>query len=199
MHITVLFAHMCPGHEAQFVIVSTVRTYNAGFLQNRMNVMLTRCQAGMVIVTNRQFLFTGSGRGTLLGMMAQHWERRLGRTQSWTTPSLISNQAIDLPGAQGEITESHSPRVSIPLATSVPLSVRLALRQREQSVIGTPEFWRSIDLVLSTLPPWQRLAPRSISSSTSYNPAASGARRKQTGEQILRGNSIASLGAAKKS
>ncbi|RPD58076.1 hypothetical protein L226DRAFT_430012, partial [Lentinus tigrinus ALCF2SS1-7] len=63
-----------PGHEAAYVIVSTVRTTGAGFLKslNRMNVMLTRCKAGMVLVTNRIFL-CNAGRDTLLGKLAQRW------------------------------------------------------------------------------------------------------------------------------
>ncbi|RDX43224.1 hypothetical protein K466DRAFT_472187, partial [Polyporus arcularius HHB13444] len=62
------------GHEAAYVIVSTVRTTRAGFLKslNRMNVMLTRCTTGMVLVTNRNFLCT-AGRETLLGKLAQRW------------------------------------------------------------------------------------------------------------------------------
>ncbi|KAI0737249.1 AAA domain-containing protein, partial [Daedaleopsis nitida] len=64
------------GHEAPYVIISTVRTTGPGFLRslNRMNVMLTRCKAGMVVVTNRRFL-TGPGRETLLGGLAQRWAR----------------------------------------------------------------------------------------------------------------------------
>ena len=62
------------GHEAPFVIVSVVRTSAPGFLKslNRMNVMLTRCQAGMVLVTSRAFL-CGPARKTLLGRLAVHW------------------------------------------------------------------------------------------------------------------------------
>ncbi|TBU23034.1 AAA domain-containing protein, partial [Dichomitus squalens] len=62
------------GHEAAYVVVSTVRTTGPGFLRslNRMNVMLTRCQAGMVVVTNRRFLLDG-GRDTLLGKLARRW------------------------------------------------------------------------------------------------------------------------------
>ncbi|PIL32976.1 hypothetical protein GSI_05094 [Ganoderma sinense ZZ0214-1] len=62
------------GHEAPLVIVSVVRTSAPGFLKslNRMNVMLTRCQAGMVIVTNRAFL-CGPAQKTLLGKLADHW------------------------------------------------------------------------------------------------------------------------------
>ncbi|PIL32978.1 hypothetical protein GSI_05096 [Ganoderma sinense ZZ0214-1] len=62
------------GHEAPLVIVSVVRTSAPGFLKslNRMNVMLTRCQTGMVVVTNRAFL-CGPAQKTLLGKLADHW------------------------------------------------------------------------------------------------------------------------------
>ncbi|KAI0644848.1 AAA domain-containing protein, partial [Trametes meyenii] len=64
------------GHEAPYVIISTVRTSAPGFLrsQNRINVMLTRCERGMVLVSNRRFL-TGPGRSTLLGELALQWSR----------------------------------------------------------------------------------------------------------------------------
>ena len=62
------------GHEAPLVIVSVVRTTVPGFLKslNRMNVMLTRCQAGMVVVTSRAFL-CGPAQKTLLGKLADRW------------------------------------------------------------------------------------------------------------------------------
>jgi len=89
------------GHEAPYVIVSTVRTNSPGFLrsQNRMNVMLTRCQSGMVIVTNRKFLNSHTARGTLLGLMAHHWESERGRLATWITPQQISGREANLPGA----------------------------------------------------------------------------------------------------
>ena len=64
------------GHEAPHVLISLVRSIKPGFLRSkqRMNVMLTRCERGMVLVTNRRFL-SGSGRDTLLGRLAQRWAR----------------------------------------------------------------------------------------------------------------------------
>ncbi|TCD66239.1 hypothetical protein EIP91_001642 [Steccherinum ochraceum] len=63
------------GHEAAYVLISAVRTVNPGFLrsQTRMNVMLTRCEAGMVVVTRRSFVET---QDTLLGKLARWWERK---------------------------------------------------------------------------------------------------------------------------
>ncbi|EIW53904.1 uncharacterized protein TRAVEDRAFT_75854, partial [Trametes versicolor FP-101664 SS1] len=64
------------GHEAQYVVISAVRTAAPGFLRsrNRANVMLTRCKRGMVLVSKRDFLI-GPGRTTLLGELAQRWNR----------------------------------------------------------------------------------------------------------------------------
>lgn len=86
------------GHEMPYVIVSTVRTTRPGFLQSlqRMNVMLTRLQAGMVIVTNRPFL-DSSGRNTLLGCMAQHWKDERGEAV-WTLPQRIAERTANMPG-----------------------------------------------------------------------------------------------------
>ncbi|KAL1713377.1 AAA domain-containing protein, partial [Schizophyllum commune] len=55
------------GNEADYVLVSMVRTENAGFLKSlpRLNVLLTRCRRGMVIVTSPTFL-SGPGRELLL-------------------------------------------------------------------------------------------------------------------------------------
>ncbi|KAJ7095570.1 AAA domain-containing protein, partial [Mycena epipterygia] len=62
------------GNEADYVLVSVVRTTQPGFLRslNRMNVMLTRARAGMVLVTNAAFLH-GAGGPTLLGQLARYW------------------------------------------------------------------------------------------------------------------------------
>ncbi|KIJ55988.1 hypothetical protein M422DRAFT_151005 [Sphaerobolus stellatus SS14] len=65
------------GNEADIVIVSVVRTNGPGFLKNlnRTNVLLTRCKMGMIIVTNRSFIY-GGGKKTLLGKLAGYWEKR---------------------------------------------------------------------------------------------------------------------------
>ena len=51
------------GHEADYVFVSLVRTKAAGFLTNkrRCNVMLTRCQKGMIIFGKMDFVLSHSG------------------------------------------------------------------------------------------------------------------------------------------
>ncbi|KAJ7770367.1 AAA domain-containing protein, partial [Mycena olivaceomarginata] len=64
------------GNEADYVLVSVMRTTQPGFLRslNRMNVMLTRARAGLILVTNAAFL-RQAGRPTLLGLLADHWGR----------------------------------------------------------------------------------------------------------------------------
>ncbi|KAI9063955.1 hypothetical protein FKP32DRAFT_1535121, partial [Trametes sanguinea] len=62
------------GHESPYVVISAVRTSAPGFLcsRNRTNVMLTRCERGMVLVSQHAFLH-GPGARTLLGELARRW------------------------------------------------------------------------------------------------------------------------------
>jgi len=73
------------GNEDHIIIISVVRTRSLGFLTDahRNNVMLTRCQRGMYIVSNRAFL-EGKGRGakSLVGKMAAELGKRPG---AWLT------------------------------------------------------------------------------------------------------------------
>ncbi|KAH9178234.1 P-loop containing nucleoside triphosphate hydrolase protein [Lactarius sanguifluus] len=59
------------GNEDHYIIISLVRTKELGFLSKlrRTNVMLTRCQRGMYIVSNKAFL-QGRGANSLVGQMA---------------------------------------------------------------------------------------------------------------------------------
>ncbi|KAI9461671.1 P-loop containing nucleoside triphosphate hydrolase protein [Lactarius psammicola] len=59
------------GNEDHFIVISLVRTKELGFLSNlrRTNVMLTRCQRGMYIVSSKAFL-QGKGASSLVGNMA---------------------------------------------------------------------------------------------------------------------------------
>ncbi|KAG8908762.1 hypothetical protein FRB99_003000 [Tulasnella sp. 403] len=68
------------GNEAPYILISCVRTSKTGFLDlhNRVNVMLTRCQQGMVIITNKFFVQT-LGQMTLVGQLASWWERKMFR------------------------------------------------------------------------------------------------------------------------
>ncbi|KAF9803983.1 hypothetical protein IEO21_09499 [Rhodonia placenta] len=61
-----------------------------------MNVMLSRLQEGMVIVTNRNFL-DFPGRKTLLGRMARRWQDERGEAV-WTLPQRIAERTANMPG-----------------------------------------------------------------------------------------------------
>lgn len=63
------------GNEADFIIISLVRTKTIGFLDNdrRANVLLTRCRKGMFVVCNRNLIVSEKGRNTLLGKFALAW------------------------------------------------------------------------------------------------------------------------------
>ncbi|KAK0189347.1 hypothetical protein F5146DRAFT_880260, partial [Armillaria mellea] len=55
-----------------------------------MNVMLTRCRRGLIVVSNRNFLL-GAGRPTLVGKLA------CGRP--WIDCTTVAEQRADLPDA----------------------------------------------------------------------------------------------------
>ncbi|KAE9410149.1 hypothetical protein BT96DRAFT_806066, partial [Gymnopus androsaceus JB14] len=62
------------GNEADYVLISVVRSSHVGFLflWQRMNVMLTRCRRGMVVVSSKSFL-QGVARDTLVGKISAYW------------------------------------------------------------------------------------------------------------------------------
>ena len=87
------------GNEAEYVIVSLVRSTRPGFLSSvrRMNVMLTRCRRGLVIVSSQAFLGPGGkGSDTLLGKLVQHWKTKY--NQTWVDWNSVLNASVDLPG-----------------------------------------------------------------------------------------------------
>ena len=82
------------GHEADHVLISTVRTTQPGFFQlrNHVNVMLTRARVGMVIVACRAlFEENARAKGTILGRLVTFWkelrdrEQQDGDTRLWTS------------------------------------------------------------------------------------------------------------------
>jgi hypothetical protein len=79
------------------VILSSVRTEQPGFLksQPRMNVALTRCRKGMVVVTDKCFL-QSAGRGMLLGQLCRTWSLR--RDACWVDWRAMLNNSAALPG-----------------------------------------------------------------------------------------------------
>lgn len=96
-------AWMGAGHEAPYIIVSGVRTNGPGFLKSlhRLNVMLTRCQQGMVIVSQRAFLHSG-GKKTLVGKLAEHWEKKVGEKAAWADAMQVAEGSASLPSAPGK-------------------------------------------------------------------------------------------------
>lgn len=62
---------------------------------NRSNVMLTRCKAGMIIVSNQGFLMFGGAQHTLLGHLSQHW---LGAGRSWIDWREVAEGKATMPG-----------------------------------------------------------------------------------------------------
>ena len=94
-----------------YIILSTVRTSAPGFLklQNRMNVMLTRCRSGMVVVTQRAFL-DGPGKETLLGSLTTHWEQHVGVEQMWVDAMEVADQRARLPDCVGRLKLSMPPQ-----------------------------------------------------------------------------------------
>ncbi|KAJ6468775.1 AAA domain-containing protein [Mycena sanguinolenta] len=91
------------GNEADYVLVSVVRTDAPGFLRslNRMNVMLTRAKKGMVIVTSSAFL-RSHGAQTLLGRLARYWETR--QQDIWIDWRRVADGTADLPGLPGSLS-----------------------------------------------------------------------------------------------
>jgi hypothetical protein len=88
------------GNEADYVIVSLVRSSRPGFLRSlqRMNVMLTRCKRGLIIVSSQAFLEPGGkGEDTLLGKLVQHWQRQY--SHEWIDWRAVASASVDLPGA----------------------------------------------------------------------------------------------------
>jgi superfamily I DNA and/or RNA helicase len=63
------------GNEADYIIISLVRTASMGFLDNnrRANVLLTRCKKGMYVVCSRELMLGERASGTLLGKFAFSW------------------------------------------------------------------------------------------------------------------------------
>ncbi|KZV97480.1 hypothetical protein EXIGLDRAFT_764437 [Exidia glandulosa HHB12029] len=95
------------GNEAPFIIVTVVRTEGIGFLRNarRTNVMLSRCQAGLIIVSNQRFL-TSRAWDTLVGRMAHEWGM-----DAWVGARRIKNGSLE-PGEDPEVIERSVPSSS---------------------------------------------------------------------------------------
>ncbi|KAJ7212890.1 AAA domain-containing protein [Mycena haematopus] len=117
------------GNEADYVLVSVVRTEAPGFLRslNRINVMLTRAKKGMVIVTCSSFLRSANGAETLLGRLARYWETH--QQEMWIDWRRVADGTADLPGSPGIPSlagpSAQSQLSDFPLATNISTSEKL--------------------------------------------------------------------------
>jgi len=68
---------MVTGNEDDYIVISTVRSKELGFLRNlrRTNVMLSRCKRGMFICSSQAFL-EGAAAKCLVGELAAEFGGR---------------------------------------------------------------------------------------------------------------------------
>lgn len=68
-----------------------------------MNVMLTRCRRGMVVVSRRSFV-EGVARDTLVGRISAYWSvgQKGEEREAWVSADDIMNQRVHLPGSPGK-------------------------------------------------------------------------------------------------
>ena len=94
--------------RGRLCILSSVRTRQPGFLksQPRMNVALTRCRKGMVVVTDKSFL-QGRGEKTLLGQLCSTWSKH---HACWSDRNAVLNNSVALPGLPGPSSLSNGMR-----------------------------------------------------------------------------------------
>jgi hypothetical protein len=151
-----------PGNEADYILVSVVRTEGAGFLRslNRMNVMLTRAKKGMVIVTSSLFLRSGVGARTLLGRLAQYWETR--KQDTWIDWRRVADGTTNLPGSPGtpslaglDLRSAVAHSRTFPRVAAVPAPEKPALSPSTIAAhtADTGEEWRRPEIRQSDFPP----------------------------------------------
>ena len=89
------------------MILSSVRTWSPGFLKSQpcMNVALTRCRKGMVVVADKSFL-QGRGKKTLLGQLSSTWSKR--HDDCWNDWKTVLNNSAALPGLPAPLSQSNS-------------------------------------------------------------------------------------------
>jgi hypothetical protein len=100
------------------VILSSVRTQQAGFLNSRprMNVALTRCRKGMIVVTNKCFL-RSTGSSTLLSQLCNTWSQH---SDAWVDWKVILNDSAMLPGLPAPASASSFQRPPVPTKINEP-------------------------------------------------------------------------------
>ena len=153
--------------------------------------MLTRCRAGLVVVTSSSFL-RGGGERTLLGKLAQHWEGIRGSDKTWVDRRLVVEGVVDLPGAPGPkrnsqrrapTTWSFSQNVNGSTTAQYPFSGLPPTSPYDNRFLqGAPPFvprpWHEVNPAFANVTnlSWAQIAasprlalPRTLSPRTSYN------------------------------
>jgi hypothetical protein len=126
-----------------------------GFLtsQPRMNVSLTRCKKGMVVVTDKAFL-QRAGKRTLLGKLCHTWSRR--HNTCWIGWKAMLNNSVALPGLPLPLSSPPPPRLHDMLAPALLASTSQQLpaltRIDEESLIESFNLLRTA-LTLASAPP----------------------------------------------
>ena len=92
-----------------------------------MNVALTRCRKGMVVVTSKGFL-QNAGKSMLLGKLCHSWTQHRGAA-SWIDWKAMLNNAVGLPGLP-------SSRSQPPLQQHLSVPTRIAEQSRPTAVQG---------------------------------------------------------------
>ncbi|QRV83825.1 ATP-dependent DNA helicase [Ceratobasidium sp. AG-Ba] len=82
------------GNEADYIITSIAKTGGPGFLNsiNRLNVLLTRCKRGLIVVTQKEFVQRAGG--LLLGLLYS-----LEPYDPWVSAEDVVEGYVDLPGS----------------------------------------------------------------------------------------------------
>jgi AAA domain len=157
------------GNERDYIIISLVRTSQTGFLTNvnRLNVLLTRCKKGMVVVANRDFLHT-IGCNILVAKFAAHWKYLHGETATWVNSQKVAEGSADLPGAPGPNRErglqatgyalsfNYGPDGTVTYARSADARTSIPTRYRGQhDGFDTSKLWKAKPPV-STPPSWPK-------------------------------------------
>ncbi|KAG8785511.1 hypothetical protein FRC12_017489 [Ceratobasidium sp. 428] len=101
------------GNEADFIIITIAKTGSPGFLSsiNRLNVLLTRCKRGLVVVTQKSFVQRSGG--LLQGLWFS-----LEPHNPWVSAEDVVGGYVDLPGSPAPNTRPPPPEVTPSAPTS---------------------------------------------------------------------------------
>ncbi|KAG8790006.1 hypothetical protein FRC12_012948 [Ceratobasidium sp. 428] len=101
------------GNEADFIIITIAKTGSPGFLSsiNRLNVLLTRCKRGLVVVTQKSFVQRSGG--LLQGLWFS-----LEPHNPWVSAEDVIGGYVDLPGSPAPNTRPPAPKTTPSAPTS---------------------------------------------------------------------------------